>query len=122
MDWIATIGAVAAVITCTQFGPQARQTWLQRRDAEALAGVSAPTFGLAFLNGSLWMSYGIGLGNITIVIPNLVSVIVLGMTLSLVLKARVGSEDTKKPAEAQGFDGLWPARSGDVDSVVQPAS
>jgi MtN3 and saliva related transmembrane protein len=84
MDWIDTIGSVAAALTTLSFVPQALKTF-KTRD---VSGISLGMYTAFTLGVALWLIYGILIGAWPVIIANAVT-LVLALAI-LVMKLRFG--------------------------------
>ena len=84
MDWIDTIGSVAASLTTLSFVPQALKTF-KTRD---VSGISLGMYTAFTLGVALWLIYGILIGAWPVIIANAVT-LVLALAI-LVMKLRFG--------------------------------
>ena len=84
MDWIDSIGSVAAALTTLSFVPQAIKTF-KTRD---VSGISLGMYASFTLGVALWLVYGCLLGAWPIIIANAIT---LALALAiLVMKLRFG--------------------------------
>lgn len=67
------VGAVASAVSFVLWWPQARKTFLLRKDPEALAGLSRGTFFLLLVNAVAWAVYGAMTGAFWVAAPGLVN-------------------------------------------------
>ena len=84
MNWIDSIGSVAAALTTLSFVPQAFKTF-QTRD---VSGISLGMYTAFTLGVALWLVYGVLIGAWPIIIANAVT-LVLALAI-LVMKLRFG--------------------------------
>jgi MtN3 and saliva related transmembrane protein len=78
------IGLFAAVCTTTSFVPQVVKAWRSRSTRDVSTGM----FALLLTGNSLWLVYGVLIGDLPIVVANLVT---LGLVVTiLALKLRYG--------------------------------
>jgi MtN3 and saliva related transmembrane protein len=75
------IGMMAGILTTISFLPQVVRSW-KTRD---LAGVSLTMYSLFVLGVALWLTYGILLGSIPIILANAVTLVLAGIVLVLKL-------------------------------------
>ncbi len=79
-----SIGLLAAVCTTTSFVPQVVKAWRSRSTRDVSAGM----FTLQVTGNSMWLLYGALIGDLPLVIANLIT---LGLVATvLVLKLRYG--------------------------------
>ena len=84
MNWIDSIGSVAAALTTLSFVPQALKTF-KTRD---VSGISLGMYTAFTLGVALWLVYGVLIGAWPIIIANAVT-LVLALAI-LVMKLRFG--------------------------------
>jgi MtN3 and saliva related transmembrane protein len=82
MDYIQSIGIVAAILTTISFLPQALKT-IKTKDTNS---ISLTMYFLLFLGVSLWLIYGILIDDLPIILANGVTFILAGTILILKLK------------------------------------
>jgi MtN3 and saliva related transmembrane protein len=70
---------MAGILTTISFLPQVMRSW-KTRD---LAGVSLTMYSLFVLGVALWLTYGILLGSIPIILANAVTLVLAGIVLIL---------------------------------------
>ena len=78
------LGLAAAFCTTTAFMPQVVKTWRSRSTAD----ISLSMFSLMVFGIGLWLAYGISIGDMTLIIANLVTFVLAGTIL--VFKLRYG--------------------------------
>jgi MtN3 and saliva related transmembrane protein len=71
IDYIETIGLIAAVLTTSAFLPQVYKTW-KTKNAKAL---SMPMLILFFVGIVLWFIYGLLLNSLSLIVANGITVI-----------------------------------------------
>lgn len=84
MNWIDSIGSVAAALTTLSFVPQAFKTF-KTRD---VSGISLGMYTAFTLGVALWLVYGVLIGAWPVIIANAVT-LVLALAI-LVMKLRFG--------------------------------
>ena len=84
MNWIDSIGSVAAALTTLSFVPQALKTF-KTRD---VSGISLGMYTAFTLGVALWLVYGVLMGAWPVIIANAVT-LVLALAI-LVMKLRFG--------------------------------
>jgi len=77
MDYVKIIGLVAALCTTLAFVPQVIKTW-QSKSAKDL---SLGMFLLFFVGVCLWLTYGLIINDLPIIVANLLTVILAGIIL-----------------------------------------
>ena len=82
MEYIQIIGIAAAVLTTTSFLPQAIKA-IKTKDTK---GISLTMYSLFFLGVTLWLTYGILVNDLPIILANGVTFILAGTILILKLK------------------------------------
>lgn len=82
MEYIQIIGITAAVLTTTSFLPQAIKA-IKTKDTK---GISLTMYSLFFLGVTLWLTYGILVNDLPIILANGVTFILAGTILILKLK------------------------------------
>lgn len=73
------VGYIGAFLTTVSFLPQAIQT-IKTRDT---SGISLAMYSMFVVGVVFWLTYGILLNNITIIIGNIVTLILSGIVLSI---------------------------------------
>lgn len=86
------LGYVAAVVEIIMGVPQAWQSFRQRKDDAALAGVSLPGTTLMLAHALIWCIYAVLIGNAPIFLAHIVSVPVFAATVYFVLRSRLRSK------------------------------
>ena len=81
-------GFLATTTSFIRFLPQAIQSWRQRRDHEALSGLSLPTQWLTFVNSLLWITYGFLLSELWVAMPSLLNAPMALFVIVLILRSR----------------------------------
>jgi len=79
MDFVTALGLLAATLTTVAFLPQVLKTW-RRQSAEDL---SMGTFGTFFVGVICWLAYGILIGDLPIILANVVTLVLAGAILVL---------------------------------------
>lgn len=82
MDYIQSIGIIAAILTTASFLPQAAKA-IKTKDTK---GISLTMYSLFFLGVTLWVIYGILVNDLPIILANGVTFILAGTILILKLK------------------------------------
>lgn len=82
------IGAIASSAACITWMPQARQTWRNRKDGEALSALSLGTQMLVALTSATWIAYGISAQTYWACVPNFVILPLALWTITMVSRAR----------------------------------
>ena len=78
------LGLAAAFCTTTAFMPQVVKTWRSRSTSD----ISLSMFSLMVFGIGLWLAYGISIGDMPLIIANLVTFVLAGTIL--VFKLRYG--------------------------------
>jgi MtN3 and saliva related transmembrane protein len=83
-----TIGLIAAALTTFAFLPQVVQTWRSR----STAGLNLPMLAVLTAGVALWLVYGLGLGQLPVILANGVTLVLVAALLGLKLRdvARAG--------------------------------
>lgn len=81
------LGLTASVISFILWLPQARVTWLSRKDPEKLRGISIGTQLLVMLNATIWAVYAVLANSLWVGVPGLVNFPLALITVIIVLKA-----------------------------------
>ena len=82
------VGFLATTTSFIRFLPQAVQTWKQRKDANALSGLSLPTQWLTLINSLLWIMYGFLLQEIWVAMPSLLNAPMAIFVIALIISSR----------------------------------
>ena len=82
MDWIETLGYLAAFCTTLSFLPQTLKT-IKTKDT---SGLSLSMYLLFFIGVSGWFIYGLALTNYPLIIANGITLILSGVILTLKIK------------------------------------
>jgi MtN3 and saliva related transmembrane protein len=82
MDYIQSIGIIAAILTTASFLTQAAKA-IRTKDTR---GISLTMYSLFFLGVTLWLIYGILVNDLPIILANGVTFILAGTILILKLK------------------------------------
>ncbi|MDX1667557.1 MAG: SemiSWEET transporter [Saprospiraceae bacterium] len=69
IDWITALGLVAATLTTLAFLPQVIKTWKTKETKD----LSLPTFSIFCTGVLLWLIYGLLIGNLPIILSNIVT-------------------------------------------------
>jgi MtN3 and saliva related transmembrane protein len=77
-------GLVAACLTTFAFLPQAVQTWRSR----STAGLSLPMLLVMLVGIALWTVYGVGTGQLPVILANGVTLCLVAVLLALKLRDR----------------------------------
>ena len=84
MDAITLLGLLAATLTTVAFLPQVIKNWKTRSAGDLSFG----TFGLFTAGLVLWLSYGLLIGNLPIIVSNTVTLVLNGVNLVQMVKYR----------------------------------
>jgi MtN3 and saliva related transmembrane protein len=76
------IGIIAAILTTSSFLPQAIKT-IKKNDTSA---ISLSMYLMFVIGVAFWLSYGFLLGNLVILISNIITFILAGIILSIKIK------------------------------------
>jgi MtN3 and saliva related transmembrane protein len=82
MALIDTIGFVAGTLTTISFVPQVLKTWREKSAKD----ISLSMFLIFSLGIFLWLLYGVGKGELPIVLPNLITLILASTILGFKFK------------------------------------
>jgi len=82
MDYVETIGIVAAILTTASFLPQAIKV-IKTKETKDL---SLSMYSMFFLGVVLWLTYGILIMNIPVIIANAVTFVLSGIILMMKIK------------------------------------
>ena len=82
MDFVSVIGFAAAVLTTVSFVPQVIRAWRSRSTRD----ISLPMFSVMALGIVLWLIYGALIGDLPLIIANVVTLILVLMILFLKLR------------------------------------
>ena len=75
-------GLVAALLTTFAFLPQVIQTWRSR----STAGLNLPMLVVLAVGIALWLAYGIGTGQVPVILANGVTLLLVSVLLGLKLR------------------------------------
>lgn len=84
MDAITLLGLLAATLTTVAFLPQVIKNWKTRSAGDLSFG----TFGLFTAGLVLWLSYGLLIGNLPIIVSNTVTLVLNAVNLVQMVKYR----------------------------------
>lgn len=96
------LGALGAVISFILWLPQAKTTWLNRKNIEALAGISIGTQLLVIINAAIWGLYAFYLNEFWVGAAGLINGPLAVATVVLVWRARKSSAKEKTQASMHG--------------------
>jgi MtN3 and saliva related transmembrane protein len=83
MSWLLELtGLVAAFLTTVAFLPQVIQTWRSR----STAGLNLPMLVVLASGIALWLCYGLGTGQLPVILANGVTLLLVGVLLALKLR------------------------------------
>ena len=82
MDFVSVIGFVAAILTTVSFVPQVVRVWRSRSTRD----ISLPMFLVMALGIVLWLIYGALIGDLPLIIANVVTLILVLMILFFKLR------------------------------------
>lgn len=82
MNGITILGLVAATFTTISFLPQVIKCWKTKRTKD----ISFPAFILLFIGGSLWLTYGLLIQDLPVIIANAIVDVLIVIILLLKLK------------------------------------
>lgn len=82
------LGVVSATTSVILFFPQFWSIYRLRGESYALLGVSAARLVILWIQGLLWVSYGVALGQIWISLPGLVNTPFMVASILIVRRAR----------------------------------
>lgn len=77
MNWIEMLGIAAACCTTFAFLPQAVKT-IRHKDTKAISGIMYTVFTLGTL---LWLTYGIMIDNLPVILANVVTFVLASIIL-----------------------------------------
>jgi MtN3 and saliva related transmembrane protein len=86
MSVVQIIGLTAAVLSAVTFLPQVIKTWRSRSAAD----ISLLMFSIATVSVVLWLTYGILIGDVPVILAN--SITLLLSLIMLVLKLKYGKK------------------------------
>ena len=84
MDAITILGLLAAALTTVAFLPQVIKNWKTRSAGDLSFG----TFGLFTAGLILWLTYGIIIGNVPIIVANVITLALNAVNLIQMVKYR----------------------------------
>ena len=84
MDAVTLLGLLAATLTTVAFLPQVIKNWKTRSAGDLSFG----TFGLFTAGLVLWLSYGLLIGNLPIIVSNTVTLVLNAVNLVQMVKYR----------------------------------
>ncbi len=82
MDTVEVVGMVAGLLTTIAFVPQVLKTWRTRSARD----FSLPMLLLFTVGIALWLAYGLLLGQVPIILPNVVTLVLTAYILAVKLK------------------------------------
>jgi MtN3 and saliva related transmembrane protein len=82
MSLATAIGLVAACLTTIAYAPQAIKTWRTRSTKDISLGM----FALMVTGVALWLVYGLMIGDLPLILGNVVTLSLSGMILALKLR------------------------------------
>jgi MtN3 and saliva related transmembrane protein len=82
MEWISLLGFAAAILTTSSFVPQV----IKLGKTHHTKDISLMMYAIITAGISLWLVYGILLGDLPIILANAVTLIFVGIVLSFKLK------------------------------------
>jgi len=82
MDYVETLGIVAAILTTASFLPQAIKV-IKTKETKDL---SLSMYSMFFIGVVLWLTYGILIQNIPVIIANAVTFVLSGIILMMKIK------------------------------------
>jgi len=85
MDPITVIGLIAAFCTTTAFVPQVVQI-LRTGNVD---GISLQMYAIFTLGVAMWLTYGLIMNDLPMILANLVTLVLASMVLALTLKKRM---------------------------------
>ena len=86
-DVVDIIGFTASVISFLLWLPQARQTWKNRSNAQALAGISLTTQALVVMNATLWGAYAVSTNAFWVGAPGIINAPLAVGTIVIAVRA-----------------------------------
>ena len=89
MSIYSLVGGLAAFLTTAAYVPQAYKTIKTR----ATAALSLPTYVMLFVGACLWAAYGLHIGDMPVIMSNIVTAGLAGIILVLKLTAKPTDED-----------------------------
>ena len=96
---VESFGYLATVLSIVQFVPQVRRTLRTK----VIAGISAPFWGVAGAQASMWIVYGVGAG----LVPSVLTNIVLTICTVLMLRVLVGQGAPQARVSAMFAAATW---------------
>ncbi|RYU82805.1 SemiSWEET family sugar transporter [Hymenobacter persicinus] len=84
MTLISLLGLLAAFFTTAAYVPQAYKTITTK----STASLSLPTYLMLFVGTLLWVAYALSIGNVPVLLANLITALLAGIILFLKLRAR----------------------------------
>lgn len=95
MTLIEVVGLVAAAFTTFAFLPQVVQTWRTR----STAGLSLPMLIVLAAGLALWLIYGVGIGELPVILANGATLLLVSILLVLKLRDLRRGRGLPAPAE-----------------------
>jgi MtN3 and saliva related transmembrane protein len=84
MSFFSLIGGLAAFLTTAAYVPQAYKTIKTR----TTAALSLPTYVMLFVGACLWATYGLHIGDLPVIVSNIVTAALAGIILVLKLTTK----------------------------------
>lgn len=88
MSFFSIVGGLAAFLTTAAYVPQAYKT-IRTRDTAALA---LPTYVMLFAGTCCWAAYGLHIGDLPVIVSNVITALLAGIILVLKLTAKPTDE------------------------------
>ena len=82
MNFVTVLGLVAGVLTTVAFLPQVIRTWKTRSTKDISLGM----FSIYVAGIALWLAYGLMLGDLPLILSNIVTFVLAGTILLLKLR------------------------------------
>ncbi|MBI2637274.1 MAG: SemiSWEET transporter [Candidatus Sungbacteria bacterium] len=82
MNWVTAIGLIAAVSTTFAYLPQVHRTWKLRKAHDISLGMYIVTV----FGNTLWLAYGLLIGDVPLIAANLITVLLAGSVLYMKIK------------------------------------
>lgn len=96
---ILAIGYAAALLEVLMGMPQAIQSFKQRNDDKALAGVSLPSMVLMFIHTLMWVVYAVATTEIPVLLAHAFSLPVYGSICFFVYRSRRRTGNLRLPGD-----------------------
>lgn len=84
VDFVAVIGLIAAFLTTAAYVPQTLRTIRSKSTKD----LSLSTFSMLFVGTLMWLTYGIYLNNLPIILSNIITSSLTGIILGMKLTAK----------------------------------